>query len=340
MIPLNPIDVVMGRSSLPTITRLSDLQARTIQKPEELIEGVLHRGCKMVIGGGSKGRKTWSFIDLAVCVATGRPWWGFPTRQAPVLYVNFELQEYFAKELFQTILTHYGLDEAEILIWNLRGHAADLDQLIDELQKDMAQHDIGLAIFDPIYKLLGDKDENAAGDMAHLMNQMERIALRQRCAIVFGHHYRKGGPGEGKTMDRMSGSGVFSRDPDAIITMSDLEEPDCVVVEPILRNVPPVESFGLRWDFPTFNEANDLELGRVKGAAGAKPSHSPEAICPLIDGAGELSHKDLLAKVMEGLGIRETAGKKLITRALDTSWIDKSKITGHYSNSRKWISQG
>ena len=327
----------MGRSALPPITRLSDLQGRTMARPDELIEGVLHRGCKMVIGGGSKGRKTWSFMDLAVCVATGQKWWGFPTQKAPVLYVNFELQEYFARERFNMILKHYGLSEADVMMWNLRGYAADLDQLIDEIQRDMSAHNIGLAIFDPIYKLLGDKDENAAGDIAHLMNQLEKIALKQNCAIVFGHHYRKGGPGEGAAMDRMSGSGTFARDPDAIVLMQDLQEEDCVVVEPVLRNVPPVDKFGMRWDFPVFKPAQDMETDRLKGAAGAKPSHSPEEICPIIDGAGEVSHKELLAKITQGLGIGETVGKKLIARALKTNWIDKSQITGKYSNSLKYM---
>ena len=52
-----------------------------ITEPPQLIEGVLHQGSKLIIGGGSKGRKTWAFIDLAMCVSEGIEWWGWTTTQ-------------------------------------------------------------------------------------------------------------------------------------------------------------------------------------------------------------------------------------------------------------------
>ena len=57
--------------------------------PPELIEGILHRGSKLALGGGSKSFKTWTLLELAICISTGWEWLGFPTTAGKVLYVNF-----------------------------------------------------------------------------------------------------------------------------------------------------------------------------------------------------------------------------------------------------------
>ena len=40
--------------------------------PPQIIEGVLHQGCKMILGGTSKSNKSWCLLDLAVSVASGQ----------------------------------------------------------------------------------------------------------------------------------------------------------------------------------------------------------------------------------------------------------------------------
>src|SRR5689334_1020911 len=63
--------------------------------PDEVIKGVLHKGCKGVLGGSSKSFKTWSLLDLGLSVASGTKWWGVETTQGKVLYVNFEIPSPF-----------------------------------------------------------------------------------------------------------------------------------------------------------------------------------------------------------------------------------------------------
>ena len=70
--------------------------------PEELVSGVLHKGAKMVIGGGSKTGKTWLLIDLALSVSSGTPWLGLNCRPGIVVYLNFEIQAgFFHSRLLQ-----------------------------------------------------------------------------------------------------------------------------------------------------------------------------------------------------------------------------------------------
>ncbi|MDT2735492.1 AAA family ATPase, partial [Enterococcus thailandicus] len=76
-------------------------------------------------------------------------------------------------------------------------------------------------IIDPIYKVLTG-DENSAHEMANFTNQFDKIATELGCAVIYCHHHSKGSQGGKNSMDRSSGSGVFARDPDAILDLIEL----------------------------------------------------------------------------------------------------------------------
>ena len=80
-------------------------------------------------------------------------------------------------------------------------------------------------IIDPIYKVITG-DENSADQMAHFCNQFDKICTELGCAVIYCHHHSKGGQGLKKSMDRASGSGVFARDPDAMLDMIQLKVKD------------------------------------------------------------------------------------------------------------------
>src|SRR6516225_8382389 len=84
-------EVMNDGRPLPEIEDAFDMLAEDIELPPVLVEGVLHAGSKMVIGGSSKSFKTWTLLDLAVSVATGEDWWGKKTTPGRVLYVNLEI---------------------------------------------------------------------------------------------------------------------------------------------------------------------------------------------------------------------------------------------------------
>ena len=62
--------------------------------------------------------------------------------------------------------------------------------------------------------------------MAHFCNQFDKICTELGCAVIYCHHHSKGGQGLKKSMDRASGSGVFARDPDAMLDMIQLKVKD------------------------------------------------------------------------------------------------------------------
>jgi RecA-family ATPase len=129
------------------------------------------------------------------------------------------------------------------------GKAADLSNLLPMLLRQIGR-DKYVLIIDPIYKLLGLRDENKAGDIASLLNEIEALAVETGAAVAFGAHYSKGTQAGKEVIDRIGGSGVFARDPDSILNFTRHERNDCFTVDATLRNHPPIKPFVARWAYP------------------------------------------------------------------------------------------
>ena len=246
---------------LPEILSLEQLFAVAVPPPPLIIEGILHQGCKMILGGTSKSNKSWCLLDLAISVASGQPWWGRQTAKVPVVYINFELHVWAVAQRINAL----GAARPDckelgktLHVWNLRGHNADLTLLRPKLEEQLAKHQFGLIILDPAYKVLGNRDENANGDIAGLMNELEAMAQKTGAAVVVAHHFAKGDSTAKSAMDRMSGAGAWARDPDSIMVLTPHEEPDAFTVTSILRNLPQLPEFVVSWDYPLMRVASDL----------------------------------------------------------------------------------
>lgn len=223
------MDFVEGATDeLPGLSSLADFAADPPPMPEELIQGVLRRGHKMLISGSSKAGKSFLLMELCAAIAEGKPWLGFSCRKGRVLYVNLEIDPASCVNRFIKIYDALGYDRKhidDIIIWNLRGHAVPLDQLVPKLIRRVRDQHLDAIIIDPIYKVITG-DENSASDMAAFCNQFDRICNETGCSTIYCHHHSKGVQGAKRAMDRASGSGVFARDPDAQLDMIELELSD------------------------------------------------------------------------------------------------------------------
>lgn len=190
-----------------------------------LIEGVLRQGHKMLLAGPSKAGKSFALIELSICIAEGAKWLGrWACAPGRVLYVNLELDRASCLHRFADVYQALGLspDHVDrIDLWNLRGASVPMDKLAPKLIRRAKNRNYIAVILDPIYKVLTG-DENAADQMAKFCNQFDLVCRQLGCAVVYCHHHSKGAQGGKRSMDRASGSGVFARDPDALLDMTEL----------------------------------------------------------------------------------------------------------------------
>ncbi len=80
---------------LPDICFFEEFAASPPTVPPQIIESILHQGCKMILGGTSKSNKSWCLLDLAITGASGQRWWGRRCTKLPVVYINYELQPWY-----------------------------------------------------------------------------------------------------------------------------------------------------------------------------------------------------------------------------------------------------
>ncbi|WP_397380036.1 AAA family ATPase [Prosthecobacter sp.] len=256
-------------NGLPLMIKAGDLLAMNMPLAKPVIHGLLSAGSTMVYGGASKTNKTYALMDMALSVATGKPWWGFKTEKGKVLYIDLEIQPNYyqsrledIKERKDPLLTKEDMNE--VVVWNLRGKAKDISVLMPEMEMKLKGQEYSLIIIDPIYKMLGNRDENSAGDINSLMNDLDKLAVATGAAMVVGHHFSKGGQAGKESMDRISGSGVFARSPDTIVIITRHEVDDVFTVNVTLRNFKPIQPFCVTWEFPVMVRTEKYDPGKLK----------------------------------------------------------------------------
>ena len=286
---------------LPDIQDFSETLDDMPELNEELIKEVLRVGHKLLISGGSKTGKSMLLIQLALAVASGDVWLDMPCKQGKILYVNLEIDPASFAKRVQEAMEIRGISKKDIgnrlHVWNLRGKTMGLDRLVDKLNLRCKREGYTAVIIDPIYKVMMG-DENKAGDMAHFCNQFDRIAEEMKCSVIYAHHFAKGEQKDKASIDRASGSGVFARDPDAILTVTSIES-DCddpaVRVEFTLREFGDKDPINAYYRYPVHvvDTEGKLKYSGIKSAMAEKKSHD-EALEEFAD-AIELGY-DLLSE--------------------------------------------
>lgn len=216
---------------LPEPESLEDVWAKLPELSPCLIDGILRKGHKMLIAGPSKAGKSFLQIELCIAIAEGKKWLRWNCAQGRVLYVNLELDRASCLHRFKDVYESLGLEAKNLKnidIWNLRGKSAPMDKLAPKLIRRAAKKGYVAVVIDPIYKVITG-DENSADQMANFCNQFDKVCTELGCAVIYCHHHSKGNQGSKKSMDRASGSGVFARDPDALLDLIELETTDALM---------------------------------------------------------------------------------------------------------------
>ena len=332
--------------NLPPLVSLADQLANPPTLSPELIKGILREGCKMIITGDSKAGKTCLSQNLAVCIAEGRPWLGkFPCQQGKVLYINLEVEAASLFYRFKAMYHAMGIKISDkggenIVPWNLRGYAAPIDQLAPKIIRRCRNTGPYKAIIiDPLYKVQ-QGDENSAQAISDFCNALDKIAHDTGAAVIYDHHHPKGTSGDRKVIDRGAGSGVFSRDADALVDISNLDPGNDAadVVKELVKNGerPMVMSFVLRdfkdieeqkiwFNFPLhyIDDAGILENCHIEGSAEANFSKNPNRKSDdekrrIVEFAFEQCQRDGIARLSEMEQYAEVKARTLREYAAET----------------------
>lgn len=338
---------------LPPETNLADIWDSMPPLKEELIPGILRVGHKLLLAGPSKAGKSFLLINLAVSLAEGIDWLGMKCKQGRVCYVNLELDKDSCFHRIRDIYEKRGIRPDNIKsidVWNLRGHAVPMNKLAPIMIHRFKERNYIAVIIDPIYKVITG-DENSATEMSEFCSYFDRVSTEMKVAMIYCHHHSKGASGKyANAADRSSGSGVFARDPDAIIDLREIdttgfdngyrkEFPDaCEVltgweVSSTLREFAPMQPFRCWFDYPVHRVDTNNYLGAATYSDGSKGIAEEQKgktdWFETVDGLlGAAKGTGDTAVTLEAVGISESNAKQKFSKEsnYEVATIDGVKV--------------
>jgi hypothetical protein len=321
--------------ALPEPVRYSDFETAPVEKPKIIIENLLDSSSRMVFGGGSKTYKTWAMSDMALSIATGIPWWGFKCFAFPVLYVNFELKPYYARERFKAIRRTKSITvpPQSLWIWNLRDYSVgkDLNAFRQQVIAFILLNSIVVIFLDPFYKLLGEHDERISAELEPILSMFEEISRQTNCSTITSAHYTKGNQASKDPIDRISGGGAINRHPDTLITLTNHATNGAFAVDIITRDFVPIEPFVVKWLYPLLVQESSLDPAKLRKPVGRNAEYSGSDILEILkDHDDQLSTTELQKLVRKETGMVASTFYELFKKLKGSRSVFRSKL------SEKW----
>ncbi len=249
-----------------------DLHRRHPQLRSPIIEDLLRAGEILNIISKSKVGKSWLVYGLALSKACGLDWLGrFRCTPGNVLLIDYELHPETLTYRIREVAEAMGLREADyqgrLFIKTLRGKWSDvyaLGKWLSGSNRDKFE----LVAIDALYRAMpAGFSENDNAQMTAIYNTLERYADDVRAGIVCVHHSSKGDQSGKDITDVGSGAGAQSRAADTHLILRPHEEEGCVVLDAAVRSFKPLEPVVLRWTFPLWTAADELDPKAIKRPA-------------------------------------------------------------------------
>jgi hypothetical protein len=146
---------------------------------EPLVEGLLFRDSRAAVYGSAGTGKGILALDLAMCVATGRPWHGCGVSRGKVLYIDGSAGGSLADRVKAwELANHRGSDEISFLLPPNAIAAEQVDELVD-LATELSP---SLIVLNVTLRTVPGADENAALTISRRLRDATRA-----CVLLVWH---------------------------------------------------------------------------------------------------------------------------------------------------------
>ena len=208
-----------------------------------LIKGFLEMDSLSLMFGEPACGKSFTAIDLACCVATGKDWHGKPVkRQGPVFYIAGEGFNGLSRRLMAWQVSHgYNLRNAPIYISQCAASLTDLGNArlvsasIEEIVEETGGVIPSMIVIDTLARNFGPADENATKEMNTFINHIDQLLrAKYQCNVLIVHHTGVGSKDRARGNSALKGAldaeyAVVKSDDEVTITakkMKDADEPE------------------------------------------------------------------------------------------------------------------
>jgi hypothetical protein len=219
VVDLRPAAGRARRPVLPStelaVSSFGEVAARVAAAGEPcwLIQGLWPADAYGVLAAQEKAGKTWAALDLAVSVASGRPWldhFACPN-PGPVLVFLGEGGERATVRRIEAIATARGVDPDQLahrlrLCFRVpRLAAPGAGSELAAIQAELEAHPAALVVLDPLYLAAAGASGANLYDMGAVLQAIQGVCQAAGCALLVVTHWNKTGDGRGA--ERISGAG-------------------------------------------------------------------------------------------------------------------------------------
>ena len=223
---INSISSSNSSNSFPERFKLHSAAEALLPQPRTVwdVENMLSKGMLAVAVGDPASKKTYSLLDLCICVSLGTPWIGYPTKQGPVLVIDEESGERRLNQRLGDIMRAHSADENTPLYFvTLAGFNLRNEEDLEMLEKLIKETQSEMVLIDSMVDVMPGADENSVKDMQPLFTGLRGVIERTQTTIVMIHHFNKNG--------RYRGSSALKGAVDVLMTVKSENGKDIVNFE-------------------------------------------------------------------------------------------------------------
>ena len=174
----------------PLFVPLGDLEFKA---PEWLIDGMLEANTFSMCFGSPAAGKTFLVLDMALCIASGKPFHDHAVKQGPVFYIAGEGHNGFARraaawskanEISLKGLPFFKSSRSIVLTED-----ESVAELLDTVEAMAQQHgDPQIIVVDTLARAMGTADESSTQAAGGFIMAVDEIRSHYDCTVLAVHH--------------------------------------------------------------------------------------------------------------------------------------------------------
>jgi len=314
----------LPRVSIKTLVNME------IKEPDWLVEDIWTAGGRGILGGEPKTSKTLLAMAMGMAVASGQPFLGeFEVIDSgPVLMIQNENRVKMMQDRARGLMAKMGISkDEETPMWTVDnvGFDLDYDRHLEILEADINDLRPKLVIFDPLINMVGDVDSDKSSAIQPILNELIRMGVSYKCAILIVHHAAKRSqntPGR-RAGQRLLGSTALHAFNESMLFASHLDDHrdgwSALTIDREFRSFEPQTPIRMAWHLSTTGMDIELTSQNKEGLlVETVREEGPLTIKQLVEKADslQLERKAILRLVDKSPVLKRTHGRGRIV------WIE------------------
>jgi len=273
------------------------------------VEGLIKEGNLVILSARPKTAKSIVALNLAACVAMGKPFLDRSVTQGRALFVAYERHEL----TLQRALTMGLADCYDFMLWDKVAFGLPRVDMLDYWLGFIEGNGVKLVVFDTLAHFLRpelEKVRNAINAYDHVYKVMETLqsaAAETGCTIVLIHHDRKGETAETDEA-RVLGTTALTASPDAVFQLKAMS--DKVICLKATGNA--IEDTTLY-----FRVGENFWIELTDKPVMTKEEEAARVIEDYLQQNGEVTRQDLIRLLVEKGLAKASSAPVLLQRAID-----------------------